>query len=64
MICNINETGEAVEVEKSFICEALPVSLIGMNSLLMAEYIEFCADRLLVSHDEYVDLLLVAYFDW
>jgi ribonucleotide reductase beta subunit family protein with ferritin-like domain len=37
--------GEAVEVEKAFICDALPVSLIGMNSDLMREYIEYCADR-------------------
>lgn len=38
---------EAVSIEKEFICEALPVSLIGMNSKLMGEYIEFIADRLL-----------------
>ena len=37
--------GEAVDVEKAFICDALPVSLIGMNSDLMREYIEYCADR-------------------
>jgi len=36
----------AVECEKNFICDSLPVSLIGMNSKLMAEYIEFVADRL------------------
>jgi len=35
---------EAVEIEKGFICEALPVSLIGMNSELMAQYVEFVAD--------------------
>lgn len=39
---------EAVEIEKEFICEALPCSLIGMNSKLMSQYIEFVADRLLV----------------
>ena len=39
----------AVELEKEFICEALPVSLIGMNKDLMRDYIEFCADRLLVN---------------
>ena len=39
--------GEAVAVEKAFICEALPVSLIGMNAGLMSQYIEFVADRLL-----------------
>lgn len=38
---------EAVDVEKSFICDALPVSLIGMNSGLMGQYIEFVADRML-----------------
>ena len=38
---------EAVEVEKGFVCDALPVSLIGMNKSLMAQYIEFAADRLL-----------------
>jgi ribonucleoside-diphosphate reductase beta chain len=40
---------EAVEFEKEFVSDALPVSLIGMNSDLMCEYIEFVADRLLVS---------------
>jgi ribonucleoside-diphosphate reductase beta chain len=39
---------EAVEIEKEFICEALPCSLIGMNSKLMSQYIEFVADRLVV----------------
>ena len=39
---------EAVEIEKEFICEALPCKLIGMNSNLMRKYIEFVADRLLV----------------
>ena len=35
---------EAVEIEKEFITESLPVSLIGMNAKLMAQYIEFVAD--------------------
>lgn len=39
---------EAVEIEKEFICEALPCDLIGMNSKLMSKYIEFVADRLAV----------------
>lgn len=39
----------AVEIEKEFVTEALPVSLIGMNAELMCQYIEFVADRLLVS---------------
>ena len=37
----------AVEIEKEFVVDALPVELIGMNSKLMCQYIEFCADRLL-----------------
>ncbi|RDX55735.1 hypothetical protein OH76DRAFT_1339387 [Lentinus brumalis] len=40
---------EAVEIEKEFLTEALPVSLIGMNAQLMCQYIEFVADRLLVA---------------
>ena len=40
---------EAVVIEKEFVTEALPVGLIGMNADLMAQYIEFCADRLLVA---------------
>lgn len=42
-----NIVKEAVEVERSFICESLPCDLIGMNSRLMSQYIEFVADRLL-----------------
>lgn len=37
----------AVKIEKEFVCDAIPVSLIGMNALKMSEYIEFVADRLL-----------------
>ena len=40
---------QAVEMEKSFVSDALPVELIGMNSTQMCNYIEFCADRLLVA---------------
>jgi ribonucleoside-diphosphate reductase subunit M2 len=36
-----------VEIEKEFVSDTLPMELIGMNSSLMCEYIEFCADRLL-----------------
>ncbi|MEL6657671.1 MAG: ribonucleotide-diphosphate reductase subunit beta [Bacteroidota bacterium] len=39
----------AVEIEKEFVTDALPVNLIGMNSDLMCQYIEFVADRLLVA---------------
>ena len=41
--------GDAVAIEKEFVCEALPVALIGMNANQMAVYVEFVADRLLVS---------------
>ena len=40
---------EALKIEKAFIIDALPCELIGMNSRRMAEYLEFVADRLLVS---------------
>ena len=40
---------EGVDIEKEFLCEALPVALIGMNKDLMAQYIELVADRLLVA---------------
>jgi ribonucleoside-diphosphate reductase beta chain len=39
----------ALEIEKEFILEALPVRLIGMNSDLMSQYLEFVTDRLLIS---------------
>ena len=39
---------DAVEIEKEFIIDSIPCKLIGMNSTMMAEYIEFVADRLLV----------------
>lgn len=38
----------ALEIEKQFITESLPVDLIGMNSGLMKKYLEFVADRLLI----------------
>ena len=39
---------EAVSIETEFICDALPCRLIGMNSELMTQYIQFVADRLIV----------------
>ncbi|CAO2602457.1 Ribonucleoside-diphosphate reductase subunit M2 B [Lemmus lemmus] len=39
---------DAVKIEQEFLTEALPVGLIGMNCVLMKQYIEFVADRLLV----------------
>jgi ribonucleoside-diphosphate reductase beta chain len=38
----------ALEIEKEYIIESLPVDLIGMNSRLMSQYLEFVADQLLV----------------
>ena len=40
--------GSALEIEKEFITESLPVDLIGMNKDLMKQYLEYVADRLLV----------------
>ncbi len=40
---------EATRIEREFVCESLPVELIGMNSKLMSEYIEYVADHLLVT---------------
>lgn len=39
---------EAVDIEKEFICDSLPCNLVGMNSKLMSQYIEFVADRLII----------------
>ncbi|KAF4385730.1 hypothetical protein F8388_010286 [Cannabis sativa] len=38
---------DAVEIEREFVCEALPCALVGMNGDLMSKYIEFVADRLM-----------------
>jgi ribonucleotide reductase beta subunit family protein with ferritin-like domain len=45
--CIIDIIMRAVVIEKRFVVEAIPVSLIGMNSNLMSQYIEFVADGLL-----------------
>ena len=56
--------GQCVEIEKEFVTQALPVELIGMNSLLMSQYIEFVANRLLVALG-YQKLFVVENpFDW
>jgi len=39
---------DALQIEREFITESLPVSLIGMNANLMTQYLEFVTDRLLV----------------
>jgi len=55
---------DAVKIECEFVCDALPVELIGMNSILMTQYIKFCADRLLI--ELHYDKLYNAVnpFDW
>jgi ribonucleoside-diphosphate reductase subunit M2 len=40
---------DAYEIEREFICESLPCSMLGMNSELMSQYIKFVSDRLLLS---------------
>merc|ERR1711971_1012368 len=54
----------AVDCEKEFICDSLPCDLIGMNSKLMGQYIEFVADRLLhaLGHDKIYNTANP--FDW
>lgn len=42
---------DAVKIEIEFVCESIPVALIGMNQKLMSQYIEFVADRLLGALD-------------
>lgn len=39
---------EAVEIEKEFIIDSIPCNLIGMNSVMMCQYIEFVSDRLII----------------
>eukprot|EP00970_Alexandrium_tamarense_P001987 scaffold270_cov207-Alexandrium_tamarense.AAC.15 len=54
----------AVEIEKEFVSDALPVELIGMNSKLMCQYIEFCADRLLGALGCKKHYMAVNPFEW
>lgn len=55
---------EAVEIETEFICEALPCRLIGMNSQLMTQYIQFVADRLCVQLGYKKIYNVTNCFDW
>jgi ribonucleoside-diphosphate reductase subunit M2 len=45
----INIISSAVDIEMEFIVDALPVELIGMNLIMMCNYIKFCTDRLLIA---------------
>ena len=56
--------GDAVAIECEFVQSALPVELIGMNSKLMVQYIEFCADRLLVALNCQKKYRTTNPFDW
>jgi len=56
--------GDAVDCEKEFVTDALPVGLIGMNAVLMQQYIEFCADRLLQSLGYNKKYNAINPFDW
>lgn len=44
-----NIISDAVKIESDFVKDSLPVNLIGMNSTLMIQYIQFCADHLIIS---------------
>jgi ribonucleoside-diphosphate reductase subunit M2 len=55
---------EAVEIETEFICDALPCRLIGMNSQMMTQYIQFVADRLCVQLGYKKIYNVVNPFDW
>merc|ERR1712023_605522 len=54
----------AVEVERAFICDALPCGLIGMNADQMTQYIQFVADRLLTALGHPVLFRATNPFDW
>jgi len=55
---------DAVKIEKGFVCDAIPVALIGMNADMMTQYIEFVADRLLVALGYKKIFNAVNPFDW
>jgi len=55
---------DAVAAESRFVSESLPVSLIGMNADLMKQYVQFCADRLLVALNVPKLYNAVNPFDW
>ena len=55
---------EAVEIEKEFVCDALPVSLVGMNKELMSDYVEYVADHLLSQLGMEKEYNATNPFDW
>lgn len=56
--------GDAVKIEKEFVCDALSCSLVGMNANMMSTYIEFVADRLLLQLGVSKLYNAVNPFDW
>ncbi|KAF8780615.1 hypothetical protein HU200_001215 [Digitaria exilis] len=59
-----NIVADAVDIECEFICDMLPVALVGMNDVLMNQYIEFVADRLLMSPECRKMYNVANPFDW
>ncbi|CAL5068675.1 unnamed protein product [Urochloa humidicola] len=55
---------DAVDIEREFVCDALPVALVGMNGALMSQYIEFVADRLLMALGHNKMYNVANPFDW
>ena len=55
---------EAVEIEKEFVSACLPVSLIGMNQMLMCKYVEYVADHLLLNLIGKIKYHTENPFDW
>lgn len=55
---------DAVNIECEFVCEALPVSLVGMNAALMRDYIHFVADHLMATLGYAKIYGAVNPFDW
>ncbi|KAJ7551413.1 hypothetical protein O6H91_06G014400 [Diphasiastrum complanatum] len=55
---------DAVEIEREFVCEALSCDLVGMNKVLMSQYIDFVADRLLVALGYQKFYNVINPFDW
>ena len=56
--------GDAVTIEKEFVCDALSCSIVGMNANMMSTYIEFVADRLLLQLGVSKLYNAVNPFDW
>ncbi len=55
---------DALNIERKFITESLPVNLIGMNAQLMTQYLEFVTDRLLVALNCPKEFDVENPFDW